>query len=100
MNTGQVEEFNNSFKEINDSLQEISIRKLLKTKEKLQTPYEKYVASGDYMLVYSRYKDFKFTKDQINFAGIFYVDYSIGNEVRLDCLRSTEEPKFKLVKPF
>ena len=35
------------------------------------TPYEKYVASGDYMLVYSRYKDFKFLKDQMNFAGKF-----------------------------
>lgn len=32
------------------------------------TPYEKYVSSGDYMFVYSRYKDFKFTKDEINFA--------------------------------
>jgi len=34
------------------------------------TPYEKYVSGGDFMLVYSRYKDFKFTKDEINFAGM------------------------------
>lgn len=32
------------------------------------SPYDKYIKSGDYTFVYSRYKDFTFYKDEANFA--------------------------------
>lgn len=40
-------------------------------REVLATPYDKYIKSADYMLVYSRSKDFKFEKDEVNFASNF-----------------------------
>lgn len=47
------------------------------------SPFDKYVKSGDFSLVYSRYKDFTFYKDQINFASNFLFIYRKLGEVRL-----------------
>ena len=35
----------------------------VKIRERSMTPYDRYVASGDFTQVYSRYKDFSFVKD-------------------------------------
>lgn len=33
------------------------------------TPYDKFMASANFILIYSRYKDFKFSNADPNFAG-------------------------------